>query len=106
MTKLQQFDDDQEAIDRLLAGLSMRERQVLTHVITGRLNKQIASDLGITEQTVKVHRSRMMTKLGMRCLVDLVRFAVYARLLPEYRLPGRDPVDQRPIGRGAIALQA
>src|SRR5262245_61904024 len=46
-------------INSRMATLTPREREVLTHVIAGRLNKQIAGDLGIVEQTIKVHRSRM-----------------------------------------------
>jgi FixJ family two-component response regulator len=56
-----------------LATLTPREREVLAHVIAGRLNKQIAGDLGTVEQTIKVHRSRMMEKLGVRSMVGLMR---------------------------------
>ena len=52
--------------------LSAREREVLAHVIAGRLNKQIAYDLGIAEKTVKVHRGRVMAKVGARSLAHLV----------------------------------
>ena len=48
---------------------------MLTHVIIGRLNKQIAGDLGTVEKTIKVHRSRVMEKLGVRTVADLVRLA-------------------------------
>jgi len=58
-----------------LATLTPRERQVLGHVIAGRLNKQIAYDLGTVEKTIKVHRSRMMEKMGVRSLAELVRMA-------------------------------
>jgi FixJ family two-component response regulator len=47
----------------------------MTHVIAGRLNKQIAGDLGTVEKTVKVHRGRVMNKLGVRSVADLVRIA-------------------------------
>jgi FixJ family two-component response regulator len=56
-----------------LALLTPREHQVLDHVVTGRLNKQIAADLGITEKTIKVHRARAMEKMGVRTLAELVR---------------------------------
>ena len=56
-----------------LASLSRREREVLEHVITGQLNKQIASDLDIAEKTVKVHRGRMMAKMRVRSVAELVR---------------------------------
>jgi FixJ family two-component response regulator len=55
-----------------LASLSPREREVMQHVVAGRLNKQIAVDLGIAEKTVKVHRGRMMAKMGVRSVARLV----------------------------------
>ena len=55
--------------------LTPREREVLSHVVAGRLNKQIAADLGTVEKTVKVHRGRMMEKLGVRTVADLVRLS-------------------------------
>ena len=57
------------------AQLTPRERQVLQHVLTGKLNKQIAADLGISLHTIKVHRGRMMVKLGLQAVADLVRAA-------------------------------
>jgi FixJ family two-component response regulator len=56
-----------------LLQLTPREREVLGHVITGRLNKVIASRLGTSEQTIKVHRGRVMEKLGVDSVADLVR---------------------------------
>ena len=58
----------------LLDTLTPRERELVPHLVTGRLNKQIASDLGIAEKTIKVHRSRVMHKLGVRSPVELLRF--------------------------------
>jgi FixJ family two-component response regulator len=55
--------------------LTPREQQVLAHVVTGRLNKQIAGQLGLSEMTVKVHRGQVMHKMGAKSLVDLVRMA-------------------------------
>nr|WP_249128447.1 response regulator [Bradyrhizobium lablabi] len=60
--------------------LTPREREVLVHVVAGRLNKQIAADLGTVEKTIKVHRSRMMEKLGIRGVADLVRMAEKAHI--------------------------
>lgn len=59
-------------IRRRVSALSAREREVLHHVIAGRMNKQIAGDLGIAEKTVKVHRGRVMGKFGVRSVADLV----------------------------------
>jgi FixJ family two-component response regulator len=64
-----------ELIEAKLATLTPRERQVLPYVIAGRLNKQIAGTLGTVEKTIKVHRARMMRKLGVRTVQDLVRLA-------------------------------
>jgi len=55
--------------------LTPREREVFQLVVTGKLNKRIAFDLGISEKTIKVHRARVMEKLGAESLADLVRFA-------------------------------
>jgi FixJ family two-component response regulator len=55
--------------------LTPRECEVMTHVVTGQLNKQVAADLGIGEHTVKVHRARVMQKMGLQSLADLVRAA-------------------------------
>jgi FixJ family two-component response regulator len=63
------------AIGERLNSLTPREREVFRHVVSGQLNKQIAADLGTVEKTVKVHRSRVMEKMGVRSLADLVRVA-------------------------------
>ena len=57
------------------AQLTPREREVFAHVIAGKLNKVIAADLGTTEQTIKVHRARVMEKLAVDSVADLVRVA-------------------------------
>lgn len=57
------------------AKLTPREREVLQHVVTGKLNKQIAADLGTVEKTVKVHRAHAMEKLQVRSLAELVRLS-------------------------------
>ena len=76
--------DELAAINGRLSKLTPREREVLTHVIAGRLNKQIAGDLGIVEKTIKLHRSRMMHKMGVRAVADLVRIAERARIPPSH----------------------
>jgi FixJ family two-component response regulator len=62
-------------IRKKLSTLTPREREVLNHVVSGKLNKQIAADLGTVEKTIKVHRGHLMTKLKVRSLADLVRLA-------------------------------
>jgi FixJ family two-component response regulator len=60
-------------VEQRLSRLTPREREVLARVVAGRLNKQIAAELGIVEKTIKVHRGRMMGKMGVRTVADLVR---------------------------------
>ncbi|CAG4892170.1 response regulator transcription factor [Paraburkholderia saeva] len=55
--------------------LTRREREVMALVLTGRLNKQVASDLGAAEKTIKIHRARVMEKMKARSIVELVRLA-------------------------------
>jgi FixJ family two-component response regulator len=70
------------SVQARLANLTPREHEVLTHVIAGRLNKQIAGDLGTVEKTIKVHRGRMMGKMGVRTVAELVRLADKAGVRP------------------------
>jgi len=58
-----------------LASLTPREREVLGALVAGRLNKQIASDLGVVEQTVKFHRARIMERMQARTVAELMHFA-------------------------------
>jgi FixJ family two-component response regulator len=73
--KVRELRSELASIEAKMNTLTPREREVLTHVVAGRLNKQIAADLGTVEKTIKVHRSRMMEKLGVRTVADLVRMA-------------------------------
>ena len=74
--KTRQIGAELTAIDYAkIVTLTPREREVLTHVVGGSLNKQIAARLGTVEKTIKVHRGRMMEKLGVRTVADLVRLA-------------------------------
>jgi FixJ family two-component response regulator len=68
-----------------LEALTPRELSILTGVALGRLNKQIASDLGISENTVKVHRFNMMRKMRLASFAELCRIADKLKLLPERR---------------------
>ena len=65
-----------------LRSLSTREREVLERVVAGRLNKQIAAELGAAEKTIKVHRARVMEKMAAASLAELVRLAQLAGVSP------------------------
>ena len=67
--------EERAQIEERLARLTAREREVLERVVTGRLNKQIAAELGIVEKTIKVHRAHVMEKMGVRTLAELVRLS-------------------------------
>jgi FixJ family two-component response regulator len=66
---------DRERLERAYTSLSLRERQVMTRVVAGRMNKQVGSELGISEITVKAHRGQVMRKMSADSLADLVRMA-------------------------------
>ncbi|MBC8722416.1 response regulator transcription factor [Paraburkholderia sp. 31.1] len=63
---------EREEIEERMRHLTRREREVMELVVTGRLNKQVASDLGAAEKTIKIHRARVMEKMKARSIVDLV----------------------------------
>jgi FixJ family two-component response regulator len=71
--KFREAQAERASIEARIASLTPREREVLTHVVAGRLNKQIAYDLGTVEKTIKFHRGAIMRKLGVRMVADLVR---------------------------------
>jgi FixJ family two-component response regulator len=63
---------EREEIEERMRHLTRREREVMDLVVTGRLNKQVASDLGAAEKTIKIHRARVMEKMKARSIVELV----------------------------------
>ena len=84
---LNQLNQDQKRqgerneIERRLAALSNRERDVLEGLVSGHANKQIAYDLGISPRTIEIYRANLMTKMQAASLSDLVRMALIARIL-------------------------
>lgn len=69
-------------VRRRLETLTPREREIVPWLLTGLLNKQIADRLGIAEKTVKVHRGRVMQKMGIRSVAELARMAQAAGIGP------------------------
>ena len=74
-TQSRQAQAELALVEAKIMTLTPREREVLSHVVAGRLNKQIAYDLGTVEKTIKFHRSAIVKKLGVRAVADLVRMA-------------------------------
>jgi FixJ family two-component response regulator len=72
------------ALRRRYESLTQREREVMALVVTGRLNKQIAGDIGLSEITVKVHRGQVMRKLGAKSAIDLARMAEKLKIVPAW----------------------
>jgi FixJ family two-component response regulator len=74
--------DEQADLQRRWATLTPREREVLRHVIAGRLNKQIAAELGTVERTIKLHRANLMAKMKAGSVAELVRLTERAGIPP------------------------
>jgi FixJ family two-component response regulator len=79
------------------ASLSKREREVLPLLVAGLLNKQVGAELGISETTVKVHRGRVMRKMGARSFAELVSKAADLGLSPHYRKSFASGVPPLPV---------
>ncbi len=79
--KRKNIAERQQLLDNV-AALSEREREVFHRVAAGEMNKVIAQDLGISVRTVEVHRSRVMERLGVRTLAQLVRIKIEAESVP------------------------
>jgi FixJ family two-component response regulator len=73
-----QANEEVAEIRQRLATLTPREYEVFEHVISGQLNKQIAAEIGAAEKTIKVHRGRVMEKMKVKSVAELVRLAVQA----------------------------
>jgi DNA-binding CsgD family transcriptional regulator len=71
---------DREKICNAMKTLTPREREVLNGVVSGLLNKEIASELGITERTVKAHRGRAMAKMGAKSSAELIKMLLTIQL--------------------------
>ena len=71
-----------EALRRRFDTLTPRQREVMARMVAGRLNKQIAGELGTSEATVKTHRQQVMAKMRAESLADLIRIADQLGLLP------------------------
>jgi len=75
-------EKDKQELHHKVYSLTPREYDVLTYVITGIPNKAIAAELGASEKTIKVHRGRLMQKMGATSIVELVRLADKAAIKP------------------------
>ena len=73
--RLKQEQNEIKELRARMEALTPRECEVLRLVVSGMLNKQVAFDLGTAEKTIKVHRARVMEKMGAQSFADLVRFA-------------------------------
>ncbi len=80
-----------DEIQARLATLTPREREVLEHIVAGELNKQVAAQLGTVEKTIKVHRARVMEKMGVQSLAELARLAERIGIGLPIPLPKRTP---------------
>jgi FixJ family two-component response regulator len=86
-TALRKLQSELDVLRAHVAALTPRERQVFGLVVQGKINKQIAFALGSTERTIKAHRQRVMEKMNVRSLAELVLIAVQLGLAPEVATP-------------------
>lgn len=75
-----EVDAERGEIEQRIATLTPREREVMESVVRGDANKVVAFDLGVSQRTVEIHRARVMQKMGVRTLAQLVRMATKAGL--------------------------
>jgi FixJ family two-component response regulator len=76
-------DNDVVQLQQRFATISPREQQVMLMVTAGKMNKQVAGDLGLSEITVKIQRGAAMRKMGARTLSDLARMSPVVKPKPE-----------------------
>jgi FixJ family two-component response regulator len=84
--KLKSEKEEALSARNLIQALTPRELEILTYILTGLLNKQIASELSIAEQTVKVHRHSICEKLGVKSVPEIIQIANKAGILPFGRM--------------------
>jgi FixJ family two-component response regulator len=98
-----QTEDEAAELARRFGSLTAREREVLAALVDGRLNKQIATDLGVVEQTVKFHRARIMERIGARTVAELMHMAAKAGVGPRTAAqplpPGRSSARRAPLDK-------
>jgi RNA polymerase sigma factor (sigma-70 family) len=70
--QMREQHERQEAVNSCFKALTEREREVMNLIVAGKLNKQIAAQLGAAEKTIKVHRGRVMAKMRVRSVAELV----------------------------------
>jgi FixJ family two-component response regulator len=85
-TKQRQREANEDGARQLLDSLTPREFEVMELVVMGMLNKQVGGELGMAEKTVKVHRGRVMQKLGVRSVPELVRLTQRAGVSASERM--------------------
>ena len=90
-------------IEQRVDSLTRREREVMIRIVRGRLNKQVGLELGIGEKTVKVHRMRVMRKMGAHSVAELVHLAARVELVHE---PAASPGDAASVQRSAVDRDA
>jgi FixJ family two-component response regulator len=93
-----------QRIELRLEALTRRERQVMEQVVFGRLNKQIAADLQTGEKTVKVHRARVMVKMGARSVAELVRLAAQVGIAMEPAVRTPSVASAAPVASETLAV--
>lgn len=81
---------DRKQLEKKIANLTERERMVFLRVTEGQMNKVVASNLGISERTVQVHRANLMKKLGVRTLAELIHLQIEIEMEAETPLKGKE----------------